>query len=154
MTARKRTALGNERTLQALNQEIEKSVAIGPSVDIDETGHGGAFHGTVDLGKAHLERSSQFRVGWSCLRRGKCKLHRDDDILWPHRHGFIIVSRFAKCKTTYTGGVLSGDPVKPSPQSVEDALARAVTAQLARKRLNERLVGQESRDLPAEVVPI
>ena len=71
--ARKRAALGSERTPQALNQEIEKSVAIGPSVDIDETGHGGAFYGTVDLGKAHLERSSQFRVCWSGLRCGKCQ---------------------------------------------------------------------------------
>ena len=104
---RQRAALGHERTPQALNQEIEKSDAIGPSVDINEAGQGGAFHGTMDLGKAHRKRSSQLRVCWPSLRRGKRELHRDDDVLWPHRHRFIIVSHFAKCKTYVdTGGVV------------------------------------------------
>src|ERR1017187_230577 len=119
-TSRKRTALGNERTLEALNEEIEKSGAIGPSVDIDEARQGGAFHGTVDLGQAHLERSSQFRIGRSSLRRGQRELHGDDDVLWPYRHVVIIVSRFAKCKTMSLPGESCGRSCEAAPSALED----------------------------------
>ncbi len=47
--ARKRAALGNERTLQTLNEKIQQSDAIRPSVGIDETSGCGAFYGAVDL---------------------------------------------------------------------------------------------------------
>ena len=45
----KRTALGNERALQTLNEKIEESDAIRPPVAVDEASYRGALHGTVDL---------------------------------------------------------------------------------------------------------
>jgi hypothetical protein len=43
--------------------------------------------------------------------------------------------------------------MEPSFQPWKTGLTHAVTAQLAMERLNERIVGQESRELPREEVP-